>query len=104
MPKLAPLAFDAFVVAAAFVEGRPVFALGDGTLHAVDADGAMRSAVAHDGGILAAVMGADGRRLVTSGDDGRVVSTGADLAPELHEPGLVWGAAKAHVVLARRRP
>jgi hypothetical protein len=27
----------------------------------------------------------------------------ADLHPSLHEPGLVWGAAKAHVILARRR-
>jgi hypothetical protein len=27
----------------------------------------------------------------------------ADLDPGLHEPGLVWGAAKAHTVLARRR-
>lgn len=27
----------------------------------------------------------------------------ADLDPELHEPGLIWGAAKAHVHLARRR-
>ena len=27
----------------------------------------------------------------------------ADLDPALHEPGLVWGAAKAHVVLSRRR-
>jgi hypothetical protein len=27
----------------------------------------------------------------------------ADLGPEVHEPGLVWGAAKAHVVLRRRR-
>jgi len=27
----------------------------------------------------------------------------ADLDPSLHEPGLVWGAAKAHVHLARRR-
>jgi hypothetical protein len=27
----------------------------------------------------------------------------ADLDPALHEPGLVWGAAKAHVVLRRRR-
>jgi hypothetical protein len=27
----------------------------------------------------------------------------ADLGPALHEPGLAWGAAKAHVVLARRR-
>ena len=27
----------------------------------------------------------------------------ADVDPALHEPGLVWGAAKAHVHLARRR-
>lgn len=27
----------------------------------------------------------------------------ADVDPAVHEPGLVWGAAKAHVVLARRR-
>ena len=27
----------------------------------------------------------------------------ADLAPSVHEPGLVWGAAKAHVILSRRR-
>lgn len=27
----------------------------------------------------------------------------ADVHPDLHEPGLTWGAAKAHVVLARRR-
>ncbi len=26
-----------------------------------------------------------------------------DLHPSVHEPGLVWGAAKAHVVLTRRR-
>lgn len=27
----------------------------------------------------------------------------ADIDPSLHEPGLIWGAAKAHVVLTRRR-
>jgi hypothetical protein len=27
----------------------------------------------------------------------------ADLSPDLHEPGLMWGAAKAHVVMSRRR-
>jgi hypothetical protein len=27
----------------------------------------------------------------------------ADLDPSVHDPGLVWGAAKAHVVLRRRR-
>jgi len=30
-------------------------------------------------------------------------ATWADLDPALHDRGLVWGAAKAHVVLARRR-
>jgi hypothetical protein len=30
-------------------------------------------------------------------------ATWADLDPDLHERGLVWGAAKAHVVLQRRR-
>lgn len=27
----------------------------------------------------------------------------ADLDPDLHDPGLLWGAAKAHIHLARRR-
>jgi hypothetical protein len=27
----------------------------------------------------------------------------ADLAPGVHDPGIAWGAGKAHVVLARRR-
>ncbi len=30
-------------------------------------------------------------------------ATFADLDDSVHEPGLVWGAAKAHVVMARRR-
>src|SRR5918998_1467217 len=30
-------------------------------------------------------------------------ATFADVDPSLHEPGLLWGAAKAHVHLARRR-
>lgn len=30
-------------------------------------------------------------------------ATFADVDPALHEPGIVWGAAKAHVHLARRR-
>ena len=30
-------------------------------------------------------------------------ATFADLDPALHEPGLTWGAAKAHIHLARRR-
>jgi len=30
-------------------------------------------------------------------------ATFGDLHPSVHEPGLVWGAAKAHVILSRRR-
>jgi hypothetical protein len=30
-------------------------------------------------------------------------ATFADLGPSVHEPGLVWGAAKAHVMISRRR-
>ncbi len=30
-------------------------------------------------------------------------ATWSDIDPALHEPGIVWGAAKAHVVLSRRR-
>jgi hypothetical protein len=38
-------------------------------------------------------------------DDGYGLAPAAfsDLDPGLHEAGLIWGAAKAHVVLARRR-
>lgn len=34
---------------------------------------------------------------------GLAPATWSDIDPALHERGLVWGAAKAHVVLARRR-
>jgi hypothetical protein len=34
---------------------------------------------------------------------GLAPATWSDVDPDLHERGLVWGAAKAHVVLARRR-
>ena len=36
-------------------------------------------------------------------DYGLAPATWADLDPALHERGIVWGAAKAHVVLGRRR-
>ncbi len=42
-------------------------------------------------------------RLSSGNEVGLAPASFADLHPDLHEPGLVWGAAKAHVVLARRR-
>lgn len=79
MTQKTELALDAYVVAAGFLDGRAVFALGDGTVAlATPEGGEPRRVEAHDGGILAAVLAADGRSLLTAGDDGRVVSTAAD--------------------------
>jgi hypothetical protein len=43
------------------------------------------------------------RRAFPGDDYGLSPATFADVDPSLHEPGIVWGAAKAHVHLARRR-
>ena len=43
------------------------------------------------------------RRSFPADDYDLVPANLADIAPELAEPGLVWGAAKAHVHLTRRR-
>ena len=71
--KVEPVALGDAAVAAAFLEGEPVFALADGTLRF--GDGAQgRRLAAHPGGAIL-VAASDGRRIVTGGDDGRVVST-----------------------------
>jgi hypothetical protein len=69
----------------------------------------VRSAVVHptrvlaDAGMPPVVRDEHAERLFPH--DVYDLSPGAfgDLDADLHEPGLVWGAAKAHVVLARRR-
>jgi hypothetical protein len=43
------------------------------------------------------------RRSFPDDDYGLTPASFADVDPDLHDPGLVWGAAKAHVHLARRR-
>lgn len=41
---------------------------------------------------------------INPGDDyDLAVAAFGDLDPSVHDPGIAWGAAKAHVVLARRR-
>lgn len=61
------------------------------------------TAVLLDAGVPAPPRDADAVRLFP--DDHYDLTPGAfaDVAPELHELGLVWGAAKAHVHLRRRR-
>ena len=70
--------FDAFVVGCAFAEdGACAFALGDGSLRFVGAQGALKEVTAHNGACLAlAAHPEDG--FITSGDDGRLVHTRAD--------------------------
>ncbi len=69
----------------------------------------LRTAVRHptrvlaDGGIPPVARDEVARRLHPDDPYDLTPAAFADIAPELHEPGLVWGAAKAHVVLARRR-
>jgi hypothetical protein len=69
----------------------------------------LRTAVRHPTGVLAAAGVPEverdevARRLHPDDPYDLTPAAFADISPELHEPGLVWGAAKAHVVLARRR-
>jgi WD40 repeat protein len=64
------------IVAAAFLDGAPAFALANGVLKLDE-----REVAAHpNGAILCTVL--DGDRLITGGDDGRVAACGADGAVE----------------------
>jgi WD40 repeat protein len=62
------------VVGVHFLDGTPVFVLGDEALLFAPEDGEKRVGV-HGGAILASVS--DGKRILTGGDDGRVVETNA---------------------------
>lgn len=76
--KVRPLAFDAGIVAVAFLSSKAAFAGADGavTLVGVEEGAAPVTVRVHDGGVLSAAS--DGQRLVTGGDDGRVMETLAD--------------------------
>ena len=69
----------------------------------------VRRAVVRPTGVLRAagvppvVRDAHAARLFPDDDYDLAPGAFADLDPALHEPGIVWGAAKAHVVLRRRR-
>jgi hypothetical protein len=54
-------------------------------------------------GVPAVVRDADAERLFPDDVYDLSPAAFADLDPSVHEPGLVWGAAKAHVILRRRK-
>ena len=71
-------AFDAFVVGCAFDDdGVCAFALGDGSLRLIDAQGAVKELAAHNGACLALAPHPKSG-FITSGDDGRLVHTTGD--------------------------
>jgi hypothetical protein len=61
------------------------------------------TAVLRGAGVPPVARDAHAQRLFPDDDYDLTPATFGDLDPSVHEPGLVWGAAKAHVVLARRR-
>jgi hypothetical protein len=69
----------------------------------------VRRAVVHPTRVLAAtgmppvVRDEQAERLFPDDAYDLVPGSFGDLDPAVHEPGLVWGAAKAHVLLHRRR-
>lgn len=67
--------------------------------------GAVRypAAVLRGAGVPPVVRSEWDERAFPDDDYGLVPATWADIDPALHEPGLVWSAAKAHTVLVRRR-
>lgn len=54
-------------------------------------------------GVPPVVRDAHAERIHPTDDYDIAPASFADIDPSLHEPGIVWGAAKAHVILHRRR-
>ncbi|MCU1455545.1 MAG: hypothetical protein JWN46_3691 [Acidimicrobiales bacterium] len=61
------------------------------------------TAVLHEAGVPGVVRDEFAERTFPDDDYDLAPAAFADIDPALHELGLMWGAAKAHVVLARRR-
>lgn len=68
--------------AIAWLGDAAMFALGDGNVARVGADGAVVRTQAHNGSILCAIAHPEGGGLLTGGDDGRLALTNADGATE----------------------
>jgi hypothetical protein len=61
------------------------------------------TAVLRRAGVPPVLRDAEAERQFPDDDYDLTPASFADLDPALHNPGIAWGAGKAHVVLARRR-
>jgi hypothetical protein len=61
------------------------------------------TAVLRAAGVPPVVRDAQAERLFPDDDYDLTPASFGDLHPDAHEPGLEWGAAKAHIILSRRR-
>jgi hypothetical protein len=75
-----PFAAGAHVTGAAFLDGAPALALGDGAVLLGEPSDQKRIDAHPDAAIQA--IASDGKRLITGGDDGRVVALAADGSTE----------------------
>ena len=60
--------------------------------------------VLRDAGVPGVVRDEDSARRFPDDEYGLTPASFADVDPSLHEPGIAWGAAKAHTHLRRHRP
>lgn len=70
------IALGAGATAVCWIEGRAVFALGDGAVISAAREGETTRTQVHDGAILSACNHPDGKRIVTGGDDGKLRALG----------------------------
>lgn len=72
------LALGACAASAHWIGDVALFALGDGVVAVIGAEGATQRIASHDGAILSACLHPSGDRLITGGDDGCIRTINAD--------------------------
>lgn len=84
------LALGASATSAHWIGESALFALGDGAVAILDADGPMKRIASHEGAILSACLHPSGDRLVTGGDDGCIKTINASGSVETVAAHTKW--------------
>ncbi len=73
MAEITPHEFTEYVELAGFIDGSPVFALSDGSIHL--AGEPEKQIQVHQDGLTCCVLSRGGKEIISGGEDGRIVST-----------------------------